>query len=230
MGVNQPVDDPTVEHIIQTASGLYYDYLKPEPDMIRLSDIAHQLAGTCRFSAACDPWYSVAEHSVLVSRLVPEPFKLDALFHDSPEAYLWDVPKPAKALYGRTYVELTDLCEIAIGEAFGLDLAKLHSREVQEADTTMLNYEGNELLPHWSADKPTLPPGILDWRIGLLPRQAKQLFLTEAAKLGRPIKVDVAPPLPPLEDVPAWKRRLGTGHEQLAFIPTTKGTGSCETM
>lgn len=193
---SDPVDDPTAEHIIQTYSGIYYDYLDPTADMIRLGDIAHHLAGTTRFSAACDPYVSVAEHSVLVCRLVPPELKIAALFHDAAEAYLWDIPKPAKVLYGDIYADLTAKCDKVIAEYLSIDPSSFNEPGIKKADNIMLNFEGNEILPHWSADKPVLPVGVLEWPLGLEPRQAKQLFLNEAAKLGYTAKVDYAPPLP----------------------------------
>lgn len=187
-------DDPH-ESRIQTASGLYYSYLEPTPDMISLDDIAHQLAGTFRFSAATDPWISVAEHSVLVSRLCPVKKKA-ALMHDAAEAYLWDIPKPAKPLYGDVYSELTRICDFVIGERFRIDPEEFDSDEVKEADWTMLNYEGSLGLPHWSEPTPKIPYGTLNWKLGLPPAAAKKLFLSEAARLGLGNKVDYAPPLP----------------------------------
>lgn len=189
-------DDPN-ESRIQTASGMYYSYTDPTPDMILLEDIAHMLAGTMRFSAATNPWISVAEHSVLVSRMCSvEIHKKAAFLHDAAEAYLWDIPKPAKPLYGKTYEELTKLAEGAIGERFGVDPKGFESDEVKLADWIMLNYEGNEGLPHWSEPKPELPLGVLEWQLGLPPAVAEKLFLHEAARLGLGNKVDYAPPLP----------------------------------
>lgn len=187
-------DDPH-EHRIQTASGLYYNYTEPTPDMIQLNDIAHHLAGTYRFSGASDPWISVAEHSVLVARLCPLK-KAAGLMHDGSEAYLWDIPKPAKPLYGDVYAELTARCDAVIGERFGIDPADFDCEEVKAADWIMLNYEGNEGLRHWSEPKPVLPYGVLNWELGLPPAAAKKLFLQEAARLGLSTKVDYAPPLP----------------------------------
>lgn len=188
-------DDPN-ESRIQMHSGTYYNYTEPDPTMIRLDDIAHHLAGTFRFSAAGEPWTSVAEHSVLVSRLCPDHFKVPGLLHDAAEAYLWDIPKPAKPLYGDVYEQLTTLCDRAIAQYFATDAALFHSKPVNDADWMMLNYEGNEVLPHWSEPKPELPEGVLDWKLGLSPYAAKHLFLTEAVRLGLSPKVDYAPPLP----------------------------------
>lgn len=185
---------------IRCHSGIFYNYEEPTVDMIRLEDIAHHLSNTCRFSGACDPYYSVAEHSVIVSRLVNKwSHAKAALFHDAAEAYLWDIPRPAKHLYGEVYADLTKLADAVICHRFAIDPAKMHSPEVDEADLIAVNYEGNEVMPEWTYPKPELPLGVLDWRIGLPPEQAKQLFLQECNRVGVSTKVDYAPPLPQRE-------------------------------
>lgn len=162
--------------------------------MIYLEDIAHQLSNTCRFSGACEPYYSVAEHSVLVARLCT--LSKHGLFHDAAEAYLWDIPRPAKSLYGEVYAKLTEKCDQVIAERFNLKAWLFHAQSVKWADDLALNYEGNVIMPDWEAAKPVIPAGILDWKLGLPPNEAKRLFLRESARLGVTAKIDYAPPLP----------------------------------
>jgi uncharacterized protein len=81
---------------MQTFTGRQYWPLDPRADEVHVEDIAHHLAMICRYAGACERFYSVAEHSVHVSYLVPEPLRLRALLHEAPEAYCHDIIRPIK--------------------------------------------------------------------------------------------------------------------------------------
>jgi hypothetical protein len=101
---------------MQTFSGIAFDLDPPNPDSVRLIDIAHGLAHQCRFAGQCAKFYSIAQHSVLVSRIVAKAIAampadrltpaekascaLSALLHDAGEAYTCDVPNPVKIVQG----------------------------------------------------------------------------------------------------------------------------------
>ena len=70
----------------------------PNPDDIRIEDIAHALSNQCRFAGHAREFYSVAEHSVHVSQLCLPEHALWGLLHDASEAYLVDLPRPLKLL------------------------------------------------------------------------------------------------------------------------------------
>lgn len=101
-----------------TATGGKAYLTDPARSDIRLSDIAIALSNICRFGGHA-PWYSVAQHSVLVSYLAPPPFKLCALFHDATEAYLGDVISPLKRLLGESYASIERRWEGVIALKFG---------------------------------------------------------------------------------------------------------------
>lgn len=81
---------------IRTYSGLRLNPFYPRDEDILIEDIAHGLANTCRFGGQILSFYSVAEHSVLVSMLCDEEHAMQALMHDAAEAYIGDIPTPIK--------------------------------------------------------------------------------------------------------------------------------------
>src|SRR5262245_13325006 len=81
---------------IQTFTGKMFYPLDPRVDDIDIHDIAHHLAMKCRFTGACNKFYSVAQHCVIGSRFIGAQFKLWFLLHDAPEAYLFDAARPIK--------------------------------------------------------------------------------------------------------------------------------------
>lgn len=89
-------DLPRSARYFRTFTGRRVCSLSPSPDEIDIEDIAHSLAYQCRFLGHTDGFYSVAQHSVLVSQMVPDQDALWGLLHDAAEAYLGDLPAPIK--------------------------------------------------------------------------------------------------------------------------------------
>ena len=83
---------------IQTYTGRKFNPINPQKKDICWVDIFHALSNVCRFTGHCAQFYSVAQHSVLASRLASNENKLWALMHDASEAYLCDVASPIKNL------------------------------------------------------------------------------------------------------------------------------------
>ena len=71
---------------IQTYTGRQFWPLDPRVDEIHIEDIAHSLSMRCCYGGHLTDFYSVAEHSVLVSLHVPQEFALWGLLHDAAEA------------------------------------------------------------------------------------------------------------------------------------------------
>jgi uncharacterized protein len=112
---------------LQTVSGRFVNPFDPDPAMIDPGDIACALANVCRFGGHCRPFYSVAQHSVIVSRLVEErggdaEDVFAALMHDAAEAYLGDMPHPLKhrSPLGAAFKAAEDHLEQAIRARFGI--------------------------------------------------------------------------------------------------------------
>jgi hypothetical protein len=85
-----------VEPYFRTFTGKWVHIRDPHPDEIDIEDIAHALSHLCRFFGHTDGFYSVAQHSVLVSQQVPPRDALWGLLHDGAEAYLGDLSRPLK--------------------------------------------------------------------------------------------------------------------------------------
>lgn len=83
---------------IYTNSGKHFNFLSPSADAVCIEDIACALSNICRFTGHLEEFYSVAQHSVHCSHLVPAEFAFEALMHDACEAYCNDISAPLKGL------------------------------------------------------------------------------------------------------------------------------------
>lgn len=81
---------------IATMTGRVIDFLNPDPEQLHLDDIAAGLWSQPRFSGQTVRPYNVLQHSLLVADLCAPENRLHGLLHDAAEAYLCDVPSPAK--------------------------------------------------------------------------------------------------------------------------------------
>jgi len=84
---------------IVTWTGVHFEPLNPKPDDIRIADIAHALARTCRFNGHGRTFYSVAQHSILGSERLDRNLARAFLIHDAGEAYLCDLGRRVKGAF-----------------------------------------------------------------------------------------------------------------------------------
>jgi hypothetical protein len=116
----------------------------PRPEEIEIEDIAHGLSMQCRFAGHIEYFYSVAEHSVRASWLVPIEDALATLLHDASESYIVDIPRPLKKSPGfEKYHEYEERMMEVIFERFGLKLPLPHSTKM--ADQVMILTEQRDL-------------------------------------------------------------------------------------
>lgn len=122
---NRRIITDSREGKINSYMGEVIDFINPTAEMIFAQDIAQGLGNICRFGGQIEKFYSVAQHSVLVSLLSPPHFKVAALLHDAPEAYLGDVITPLKHLISQQYLPLEKKMTQAIFDCFGVSIKLL---------------------------------------------------------------------------------------------------------
>lgn len=173
-----------------TFTGRRFFPFEPSAEEVDIRDIAHALANVCRFGGHTRDHYSVAQHSVLVSLIVPPELALLGLLHDAAEAYVGDMIAPIK-LSRRLgdYDHIEDLVWCAIVEAFhltahGVDRATMAMpREVKAADMVALVTEARDVMgvrdigraPGWPSD---IEPLGTTHIVSVSPRAAEAQFIT----------------------------------------------------
>lgn len=176
----------------QTFSGAQFWPLDPRPEDVRIMDIAHHLARLCRFNGAVREFYSVAQHSVLVSRAVAiDGYSTDraleirrwGLLHDASEAYVGDMVRPLKrSMPEYRVIEAGVMATIAT--RFGLAMPE--PEPVKIADNVLLMTERRDLLSPppsaWNAEESRAKP-LIDRISTLSPIRAESLFLERFCEL-----------------------------------------------
>jgi uncharacterized protein len=155
MAVPEPAP-PAPGPYLQTVSGRFVNPFDPDPAQLDINDIARALANVCRFGGHCRSFYSVAQHSVIVSELVEErggdvEDVFAALMHDATEAYLGDMPHPIKhrSPLGAQFKKAEDQLEQVLNARFNI---KAGVKEIKRADRALLATERKALSGenwHW---------------------------------------------------------------------------------
>lgn len=152
------------------------------PADIKITDIVHALSGMSRYGNQ-GKFYSVAQHCVLMSRMVSKENALWALLHDAAEAYIGDMIYPLKCLlpeYRQIEKYVFDIIKVAF------NLPGEEPEEVKLWDRMILHEEAKVVLgidpvaEDWELPlRAAVMPEIKLWHKGL----AKKLFLKRYTEL-----------------------------------------------
>ena len=171
---------------ISTHSGSSFYFDEPNPEAINLEDICHALSNMCRFTGHTKSFYSVAQHSVIVSNLCGDwshQVQKQALLHDATEAYLSDINTPAKSLL-KDYQELEHKVWRAICKRF--DMQEELYPAVKRADRVAVMLEKRNLLKvesDWGPEYESVDTSYLEMPTPLYPQEAKTLMLERCREL-----------------------------------------------
>lgn len=183
---------------IELASGARY--YPGQPHTWDIEDIAHALGNQCRYSGHCRHFYSVAEHSVIVSLLAEElklcdPF--EALMHDAHESVVTDMASPWKP-HLPDYVKAERNAAESLRLRYELPLQV--SDGCKRADMLALFMEAHFLMKSKGEGWVDILGVRVDalklvrrdgWRIqGLDPQQAKNAFLVRYRELMKKRHLD----------------------------------------
>jgi hypothetical protein len=168
------LNKPDGRTAILLPSGFVLDLLAPDATGLPIADIALCLASQPRWGGAARPWYSVAEHSVMASKLVAPELAYAALMHDC-EEFLGDWPSPVKIMLGREFVRERMLpVKDALRRRFGF---QDEVAAIKHADLVCMATELRDLLPPAWVDWGHLPPPHADRIVPVGPERAYALFL-----------------------------------------------------
>jgi hypothetical protein len=162
---------------IKTNKGVYFEFNSPEKHDFDVREIAYSLSFINRFTGHAGG-YTVAQHSVLVSYVVPQGYALEGLLHDAAEAYIGDVSSPLKGLIRAVYKPIEHRIEAALSEQHRLCFP--FPPCIKRADLVLLLTEHRDLMKrakdssqdteHWPHDIEPLPrrlfgliPAIIRW-------------------------------------------------------------------
>ena len=175
---------------MQTFSGRKFFIGDPRSEEVFLTDIAHHLSNICRYNGAPDHFYSVGQHSLILSEYAEMKGKsrmtqILALMHDAAEAYFGDHIVSLKAVCPALR-EIEAPIWAAVEERFSLDVATEEEWSwVKSVDKRVCNNEKAFLMKDgqdWIIQK--LNPLHIQGIIPYYPYTVEQEFLSRAEFLG----------------------------------------------
>lgn len=175
------------------SNGTYLNFNHPTFAEFGIEEIAQALSKLCRFVGQSRRFYSVAQHSVIVSKIVPAEFALHGLLHDAAEAFVGDVTKPLKSILPG-YKDIERRVASAAFARFGI--TEPMPPCVAHADLVALKTERRDLMPEGNEDWAgfaDLEP-LHDEIVPLWPEAAYRLFMDRYNEIVSGINIEPAAP------------------------------------
>lgn len=136
---------------IRTSSGVAFYPLNPDPQGIRIEDIAHALSLLCRGNGHVKVFFSVGQHCIHCAkegeaRGFSPRLALACLLHDASEAYLSDITRPVKQ-HLKDYCRYEEqLLEVIYQKFLGSPLTEGEQKLLKTVDDDMLYFDLRDLL------------------------------------------------------------------------------------
>jgi hypothetical protein len=167
---------------IQDIHGRVVDPLDPKPEDFHICVIAWSLAMKCRFNGHSRKFFSVAQHSVLVSRYCNPENALWGLLHELDEVYFPDIPSPLKALFPG-WEQTTGKHLEAGAKNFGLKTPI--PEDVKYADLMVLHAEARDFITPCEIPWTDNLPGCdeIPKIVALTPEDSRLLFIARFCEL-----------------------------------------------
>lgn len=175
-------DKPGIERIIgpmiMLGSGAYFDFESPETSEMTIEDYAYGLAAAHRFTGQTRQrstgqrcFYTVAEHVVRMSYIVPLGFEYDALMHEGGEPTCGDLSGPLKVLCP-DFKAIEKRCERASFTRFNVRMSD--PALIKHYDLVMLATEKRDLMPGADRHEWAWVRGVLPHRDTIIPWSGPQ--------------------------------------------------------
>lgn len=196
--VRRPAD---WDGLVPTFSGRGYRPWAEDPGPLCLEDLTYGLAHTYRYGGQSRPAVTVAEHCVLVARIIrvlwPGSLMEKAgLLHDASESVLHDLQASIRGHVSVTlpagggtipWVESDLRVTRNIAKHYGVSTADLESPEVRAADVLAASFEMRDCPTLWGLKTglPAIHEKVAHLKIhGWDPASAMQEFQNELARVG----------------------------------------------
>jgi hypothetical protein len=128
-----------------TFSGDLFDVVDAEPDDFRIEDIAHHLSMTPCFDGAATGFFSMAQHAVYLSFVVPADKPLVGLLRQGALAYTGGMPSTLRPLFPE-YLGLETVLGAKLALGFGLPVTAFYDDELEQIDSRLQAMEAAIML------------------------------------------------------------------------------------